>query len=445
LQRSVELGRVEQRSLDVYVETVGALEGEAHPEIAAGVSGLVDEVLFREGQWVERGTVLLKVEQRRYEALLAQAEATVEKAAANIKKAEANIEKARASRDHALRMQDLKEGQLRIAREARVGVSRQELEEKEAEVKLARAAVQEAVFAIAVAQAELAAAVKEAEAAQALRRLAEHNLSLSRVKAPFSGQINQRRVAPGMFVEDRSVVATMADLSRLRLVGWVPEKAAPTVRTLMQAEQSARAARLAALMLGDRHGLGGLGVAALESIGELRLPTTFALEFRLLPYPDRLFRARIFYLSTVANPETHLFECKAEVDLKDVEVELKPGYMASIRAPIRGNANALVVPEEAVRASERGFVAFVPEPRQTRDGKEEWVARARPVELGYRSGLGSSERSPGQGDTAVKEGMVEILRGLKKGEWVVTRGAESLEDGTPIAIPPRQLKEVTGE
>jgi membrane fusion protein, multidrug efflux system len=120
-----------------------------------------------------------------------------------------------------------------------------------------------------------------------------------------------------------------------------------------------------------------------------------------------------------------MFECKAEVDAHDLDVELKPGFSARIRVPLRGNPSACVIPEEAVRASERGFIAFVPEVRTGKDGKEEWVARARELKLGFRS-----------------PGSVEILQGVSPGEWVVRRGAESLEDGTPINVPEAQLEQL---
>jgi membrane fusion protein (multidrug efflux system)/multidrug efflux system membrane fusion protein len=48
-------------------------------------------------------------------------------------------------------------------------------------------------------------------------------------------------------------------------------------------------------------------------------------------------------------------------------------------------------------------------------GKTEWVARARVLDVGFRG-----------------EGWIEIRRGLTVGERVVQRGAEALEDGTPI-------------
>jgi multidrug efflux system membrane fusion protein len=101
--------------------------------------------------------------------------------------------------------------------------------------------------------------------------------------------------------------------------------------------------------------------------------------------------------------------------LSQFDPKMWPGFTAKIRFPLRSNPNACVVPEEAVRASERGFIAFVPMQQSREDGQQEWVARARTLELGFRA-----------------DGWVEVRHGLTSGSWLVRRGAEALEDGTPI-------------
>jgi membrane fusion protein, multidrug efflux system len=96
----------------------------------------------------------------------------------------------------------------------------------------------------------------------------------------------------------------------------------------------------------------------------------------------------------------------------------------------------MVIPEEAgkweaVRASEHGFIAFVPVPERDdrgqilkdKDGRTQWVAQRRRLELGFRA-----------------PGWVEVRSGLRPGEWVVRRGADTLEEGTPLTIPPEQEK-----
>jgi multidrug efflux system membrane fusion protein len=376
LRRNVELGRAEQRSLVYHVETVGVLEAEGHTFIAAGVAGVVDEVLFREGDVVDRNSILVKVDQRKYEAALRVAEAQEKRALAQLA-----LAKDLASR----------------ATAAGIGVSAEERSKY--------------LLNLNVAEAELLSA-------RAALELARNNFDRSQVRAPYRGQINQRRVTPGTYLEEATVIATMADLSRIRLVGWVPETAAPTVRRLM-AEQPARLRAVKATL--PLCGFGpspwaALGCAAGIGLADSdQVPSGFDPEFTLQAYRNRTFRARCFYLSKVADPSTHMFECKAEIDTRGLDVDLEPGYTARIRIPLESNPAACVVPEEAIRASERGFIVFVPTQRLGRDGSLEWVSKARTLELGYRA-----------------PGWVEVLYGLQPGEWIVRRGAEALEDGTPI-------------
>ena len=76
------------------VDTVGYLDAEGQTDVAAGVSGIVEEVYFREGDWVEKDrTLLARIEPKKYEAMLAQAEANLKRAEASVNKMEATIRK----------------------------------------------------------------------------------------------------------------------------------------------------------------------------------------------------------------------------------------------------------------------------------------------------------------------------------------------------------------
>ncbi|HEY5906618.1 MAG TPA: hypothetical protein VIZ31_01165, partial [Vicinamibacteria bacterium] len=88
--------------------------------------------------------------------------------------------------------------------------------------------------------------------------------------------------------------------------------------------------------------------------------------------------------------------------------ELKPGFFAEVTLAVESKKGALTVPEGAVQASERGFIAYAVE-----DGK----AKVRPIEIGLRTGTG----------------VVEIISGLKAGETVVIEGSDRLGEGVAVA------------
>jgi RND family efflux transporter MFP subunit len=382
LKRNVELAQARQQKLDYSVKTVGYLQAEGETNIAAGVTGVVDEVLFREGQWVPGGAILVKVDQRRYLA-------AVELARANVKRAEENRE--------------LAEKLERIAKNSGTAISPEDHTK--------------ALQAVRVALAELSAA-------QAALDLAENNLYRSQVRAPYAGQMNQRMVTRGTYLEEKTVIGTIADLSRLRLVASVPEKAGPMVRELKNQRD---AVRLASHTL---HAGSLIGPSAWTGFTCLMLHEVepsllgYQVQFTLGAFPGRTFYARVFYLSTQATPDTHMFECKGDV-AKDAFVELKPGYFAEIQFPLKGKPNACFIPEESVRHCDEGTIAFVPELRVNSKGEDEWKARQVRIKQGFQS-----------------PGWVEVLDGLEPGTWVVSKGTEALEPGTPLNIPERQLREL---
>jgi multidrug efflux system membrane fusion protein len=207
--------------------------------------------------------------------------------------------------------------------------------------------------------ARLAAAVDVARAAAGIAR---QNLARAEVRAPIAGVINTRTVDTGAFVRTGTVLATIVDTSRLRLRFKVSETES---------------------------------LAAREG-GEV--------DFRVAPLGPRDFQARIYHVSRAADPTTRQVEVLAWV--KD-PTELKPGFFAEVTLAGESRRNAVVVPEGAIQASERGFVTFV---------VEEGKAKLRPIQLGLRTGTG----------------IVEILSGLKQGETVVTEGSDRLADGIPV-------------
>ncbi len=86
---------------------------------------------------------------------------------------------------------------------------------------------------------------------------------------------------------------------------------------------------------------------------------------------------------------------------------LRPGFFAEVSLATKTRAAALVVPEGAVLASERGFVVYA---------VESGTARQRQVRIGLRTG----------------DGAVEILSGLAAGEQIVTEGSDRLADGIAV-------------
>jgi RND family efflux transporter MFP subunit len=184
------------------------------------------------------------------------------------------------------------------------------------------------------------------------------------VRPPQAGIINTRSVETGKFVKTGDVLATLVDVSRLRLRFKVSEA---------------------------------------ES---LRARTAQTVQFHISSLGPREFLATIYHVGDLADPATRQVEVMAWVKNPG---ELKPGFFAEVTLASEMRRGALVVPEGAVQASEKGFVTYA---------VEEGKARLRPIEIGLRTGTG----------------LVEIRSGVKAGDVVVVEGSDRLTDGLPVQV-----------
>jgi multidrug efflux system membrane fusion protein len=304
------------------IKALGSLEAQDMVQVTAQVEGVVSEVRFREGDRVGPGSVLLRIDPDRYRVEAEQAKGAREQATAELSRAEADLQ-----RREALAQNEL--------------LSTEELTRSRGE------------------NARLAAGL---DVSKASYEIALQNQRRSEVRPQVAGVINTRTVDTGQFVRTGSVLATIVDVSRLRL------------RFKLSEGESLRARE------------GG------------------KVSFRVEPIGPKDFGAHIYHVGRVADPQTRQVEVLAWVDSPE---DLKPGFFAEVTLAGEKKQDALVVPESAIQASERGFVTYV---------VKEKTARVRSVDLGLRTGTG----------------VVEILSGLNAGEVVVSEGSDRLSDGMAV-------------
>lgn len=198
----MEIATVESRRVDFTVHAVGSVEAFEIVPVTARVQGVVERVLFREGDAVREGKPLVEVEPERYRLMLQSAEAQFEKAKASLQEAKTGL-------GRRIGIQEKNPGL----------VSPQEVEEWQTRVR-----------------------TLEADSAYALAALDEARLNLrdSRIPAPVSGIIQSRAVNTGQFVQQGTVIATLVRRDPLLLRFTVPEQDAQRLRTRMPVRFSVR-------------------------------------------------------------------------------------------------------------------------------------------------------------------------------------------------------------
>jgi membrane fusion protein, multidrug efflux system len=211
---------------------------------------------------------------------------------------------------------------------------------------------------VATARAEVNAARVALDRAELDRRDAS-------VHAPVAGVLQTRSVRTGQYVQPGTVLATLIQRDPLLLRFDVPEREAAGLRPGMK------------VVFG-----GGAG--------------------------EEPYSAVIKLVTTAADPSTRMVKVTAEVD-DPRKATLRAGSFARVAVQMGTSTGAVVIPQTAIRPSEKGFLAYV-----VADG----VAAERALDLGLHT----------------SDGMIEVKRGLKIGEQLVVRGAEALRNGVQVSV-----------
>jgi multidrug efflux system membrane fusion protein len=206
----------------------------------------------------------------------------------------------------------------------------------------------------------------EADARRVALEQAKLNLRDAYVRAPVAGVMETRSVQTGQYVQPGAVLGTLIRRDPMLVRFRVPQADAGRLETGMEA----------------------------------RFRTRDALQ---------PFTARITHVGQAADERSRMVELTAEVT-DERRVDLRPGTFAEVTVPVAAKA-APVIPQTAIRPSERGFLAYVVEGE---------TARERVVELGMRTA----------------DGRVEVRSGLSEGETLVVRGSEALREGAQVRVAP---------
>lgn len=347
----VEVIQVEQRDVPIYGEWIGTLDGLVNADVRAQVTGYLSEQGYQEGAFVKKGQLLFQIDPRPFQAALDQADGQLQQAKAMLANAQA--------------VQGRTELDVKrytpLAREQ--AASQQDLDN----------AVQNNLAALATVQTAKAQ-IKTDEAALETAKI---NLDFTRLVAPIDGIAGLAQLQVGALVTPGSgTVTSISTLDPIKVYFTVGEPQYLAWRKRFPSETSREAAEKALhlqLILADgtTYEHEGRFYFADRQIDE----TTGAIRLAgLFPNPDNI---------------------------------LRPGGYGKVRAVIRMQPGALLVPQRAVSELQGGYqIAVVGS-----DNK----AVIRSVQLGDAIG---PERI--------------VTEGLSPGERVVAEGIQKVRPGMPV-------------
>jgi multidrug efflux pump subunit AcrA (membrane-fusion protein) len=214
------------------VEVVGTVRSKTQTVIASKVQGYVREVRARQGDHVEHGRVLITVDEReltaradRARSALAEAEMGLDEVRRTLEEAEASLRSAEADRTYA----EATANRYRQLRDREL-ISAQDYETVETKRKSAAALVEQATARIASVRAREKQMGYRIDAAAAELRAAEIALGDTRIVAPATGVVVDRRVEPGDLAVPGQPLLVLDDPRVYRLEASVGESAVGRVR-----------------------------------------------------------------------------------------------------------------------------------------------------------------------------------------------------------------------
>ena len=330
----VETMNLERTSFEDMLELNGEASALNDATLSAEANGTVISVA-QEGAFVEAGQTVAQLESGEEQAAVAQAQAQLETAQSRLELAQ----------DRYQRQEPLYRDSI---------ISALEFEQVRSERNQARASVNQA-------QAQLASA--------------KERLANTRVRAPFSGTVEERMVEPGEQVSPGQQVARVVDIGRVEITANVPERYANDVQR-------------------------GQNVT---------------VEFDTYGTAPR--RGQITFVGNTIDPESRTFP--VEVEIPNSDRQIKPEMSGRMLIPTRTIEDALVIPRTAIERDEEGTNVYVIHRRDSA-GVSLPVVGVRSVTIG-----------PTYEQRAV------ALSGLNAGQEVIVNGQGNVAAGDTVRVTQR--------
>ncbi|EQD41050.1 Secretion protein HlyD [mine drainage metagenome] len=234
------------------------------------------------------------------------------------------------------------------------------------------------------------------QAAQAALQLARTDIGYATLRSPLDGVIAKRHVYPGVFVHQGEMMVKVDDLNRVRIQFAVDESDLEWIHP------------------------GSVVYLRFSQLDDSLLRQRFPKMFVQEPDGSSALRATVATVFPQENPMTHTAVVEARIANPDLILRENTYVVGDLVR--RSVKNAILVPTSALTTEPGGKeVVFVVPPLS-----EQGTVTERDVTVGVH---GPDE--------------VQILKGVKAGEFVVTQGNRELVDGQTVDI--LNLKQVTGE
>ena len=366
----VSVGQPLARDVTDWDEYIGRFQAPQSVDLRARITGVVTQILFKDGQDVKAGQELFVIDPRPYRATLEQAEA-------QIASARATLANATSVADRSAKL---------VAVQA---VSKEELENDQAQVRTGKASLQ--------------AAIANADNARL-------NLSFTTVRSPVSGRVSSRRVSLGdQVTSGDTLLTTVVSLDPI----WFTFDGAESFYLKYQREA--------------QKGVRGSSRTAQNPV-----------DIQLADETDYPHHGRMAFVDNAIDTGSGTIQAHAVVP--NPNHFLTPGMFGRARLLGSGNYRALLVPDEAIVTDQSRKTVFV----VGRDGK----VVTRVVETGPEvMGLRAIRTGIAPTDLVVLDGLAQLQPGTKvdaKKIEIKPRSQDAGPSATSVTVPQASSASLAG-
>lgn len=387
----VSVSPVITKSVPVQIRANGTVQAIATVTIMSQVDGQIFRIHFTEGQDVKHDDPLFILDQRPFEAVLAQAEANLARDAAQLQQAEAALAQSVAAEKQAEANLARDAAQLENANvQARRykeliddgAVSKEQYDQvrtaavaMEATIQADQAAVTSAKAAIRAAQATTETIRAAMKADQAVVQNARVQLGYTDIRSPMEGRTGNLLVHVGSAVKARDSNSPLVVINQIH----------PIYVSFSVPEQS----------LAD--------IRKYRAAGSIKVDA-------LIPGQDESpVHGELSFVNNTVDPSTGTIQLKATFPNSDNR--LWPGQFLNVLLTLTTEPNAIVIPSQAIQTGQQGPYVFVVKPDLT--------VETRTIAPGL-----------------ALDGETVVLKGLTAGERVVTEGQIRLVPGALVEVKP---------
>jgi multidrug efflux system membrane fusion protein len=354
------------KDVPVDLAAIGNVEAYATISLRSQVTGVLEQLSFREGDLVKQGQLLFTLDRRPFEAVLAQADAMMVRDKALLAQAEAQLARDAANAEY---MQLAAERQQQLT--TRGIISKDIAEQARSQADATAALVKADRASIDSAKAQMVAQQGAVDAAKV-------SLEYTVIKSPIDGQTGNLGVKVGSLVTaNQTELTTIARVQPVLVTFTVPAIHLGTIKS---------------------HMAGG------------KLPVTATpQDTAAQPAPGVLT-----FVDNAVDMTTDTIKLKATFDNPDRR--LWPGQFARVSLRLTTLDHATVVPSQAVQTGQDGQYVFVV--------KDDQTVEQRPVTVGQRVEDDTVvQKGLKPGETVVTEGQLRLEPGSRVTTDLSGRGA----------------------